>query len=231
MFRHLAFYGVVIVLAMISGCAAPELSQELGVNPEEICPSGVDDNASPPAGEKGGEGPATTAEIDAQKQDSAAKGGGDLCAKPQPGKSVQGKDTKKNQGPPGICQPQSLVYARCRSGIMTCRLGDTSPVQWFACAKKQGNIQAEPTNGSVMVLDINSRRKMNTGHPLYVESVQRNTNGTWMLKVSHTNYDRQCHLDQDAGVLYDPVKMTVSFQSGAWSHWARELKVLGFILR
>jgi hypothetical protein len=131
----------------------------------------------------------------------------------------------------GRCQPQSLIYARCRTGITTCRLGDTSPVQWFACAKNKGYTSSMPVAGSVMVLDVNTRRGMPTGHPAYVEAVKDNKNGTWTLRISHTNYDRKCHLDQDATVLFDPKRMTASFATGPWCTWAKDLKALGFILR
>lgn len=131
----------------------------------------------------------------------------------------------------GRCQPQSLIYARCRTGIDTCKLGDTSPVQWFACARKNGATSALPLIGSVMVLDVNARRGMPTGHPAYVEAVEKNGNGTWRLRISHTNYDRKCHLDQDATVLFDPERMTASFETGPWATWAKNLKALGFILR
>ena len=131
----------------------------------------------------------------------------------------------------GRCQPQSLIYARCRTGFMTCRLGDTSPVQWFACAKKNNSTSFSPVAGSVMVLDVNTRRGMPTGHPAYVEEVKKNKDGTWTLRISHTNYDRKCHLDLDAQVLFDPKHMTASFASGPWGPWAKDLKVLGFILR
>jgi len=131
----------------------------------------------------------------------------------------------------GRCQPQSLIYARCRTGIMTCRLGDTSPVQWFACAKNKGYTSSLPVTGSVIVLDVNTRRGMPTGHPAYVEAVKKNQDGTWTLRISHTNYDRKCHLDQDATVLFDPKRMTAAFATGPWSTWAKDLKALGFILR
>lgn len=131
----------------------------------------------------------------------------------------------------GRCQPQSLIYARCRTGIATCKLGDTSPVQWFACAKKNNATTSIPVAGSVIVLDVNSRRGMPTGHPAYVEEVRKNGDGTWNLRISHTNYDRKCHLDQDATVMYDPKRMTVAFMSGPWATWAKDLKALGFILR
>lgn len=131
----------------------------------------------------------------------------------------------------GMCQPQSLIYARCRTGIKTCTLGNTSPVQWFACAKRNGATTSTPTAGSVLVLDSNASRRMHTGHPVYVEEVKDNKNGTWTLRISHTNYDRKCHLDLDATVLYDPKHMTASFQSGPWAPWGKHLKALGFILR
>ncbi len=131
----------------------------------------------------------------------------------------------------GRCQPQSLIYARCRTGIMTCRLGDTSPVQWFACARKNNSTSSTPVVGSVIVLDVNTRRGMPTGHPAYVEAVKKNQDGTWTLRISHTNFDRKCHLDQDATVLFNPKRMTASFVTGPWGPWAKDLKALGFILR
>ena len=131
----------------------------------------------------------------------------------------------------GRCQPQSLIYARCRTGIATCKLGDTSPVQWFACAKKNNATSSLPMAGSVMILDVNGGRGMPTGHPAYVEEARQNGDGTWTLRISHTNYDRKCHLDQDATVIFDPKRMTASFMSGPWADWAKNLKTLGFILR
>lgn len=131
----------------------------------------------------------------------------------------------------GLCQPQSLIYARCRTGIDTCRLGDTSPVQWFACARKNGATTATPVAGSVIVIDTHKERRIYTGHPAYVEEAHRNADGTWKLRISHTNYDRRCHLDLDANVLFDPRTMTATFQSGPWAPWAHRLRVLGFIVR
>ncbi len=131
----------------------------------------------------------------------------------------------------GLCQPQSLIYARCRTGIKTCQMGDTSPVQWFACARKNGATSATPVAGSVIVIDTHKERRIYTGHPAYVEEVHRNADGTWTLRISHTNYDRKCHLDQDAQVLFDPRTMTATFQSGPWAPWAHRLRVLGFIVR
>ena len=36
------------------------------------------------------------------------------------------------------CEPQSLPFARCRSGISSCGLGwNNGPLTWFACEKQQ----------------------------------------------------------------------------------------------
>lgn len=154
-----------------------------------------------------------------------------LCFVWRPVPPPSGKKGKKPQASRGCCQPQSLIYARCRSNILSCRLGDTSPLQWYSCARKLGNTSNHPVGGAIMVLDANPRRKMFTGHPLYVEEVRKNGETSWQLRISHTNYDRQCRLDLDSSVSFDPQRMTASFHSGPWATWAHDLKVLGFILR
>lgn len=162
----------------------------------------------------------------------------DSCYKLRPGrkvaytKIVKGKNGKKKKVAgtrTSRCQPQSLIYARCRTGIDTCRLGDTSPVQWFACARKNGSTSSVPKAGSILILAGNSGRRMPTGHPAYVEEACVNKDGTWTLRLSHTNYDRRCHLDLDAQVVYCPKNRTARFVTGPWSSWANQLKVLGFI--
>lgn len=153
------------------------------------------------------------------------------CFKLQPGKVSKIKKGKKTKTVTGRCQPQSLIYARCRTGISTCRLGDTSPVQWFACARTNKATTSTPKPGSVMVLDANKGRDMPTGHPAYVEDASRNADGTWTMRISHTNYDRKCHLDKDAKVIFYPKTMEASFMTGPWGSWAKKLKVCGFILR
>lgn len=150
------------------------------------------------------------------------------CFKLQPGaksKNAKGKTVT------GRCQPQCIPYARCRSGFMTCRLGDTSPVQWFECARKSKATSAVPKAGSLMVIGVDKRHNMSTGHLGYVEEACPNADGTWTLRFSHTNYDRKCHLDLDAKVLFNPKTMRAAFLSGPWKTWARDLKILGFILR
>ena len=150
------------------------------------------------------------------------------CFELKPGKKSKNKNGKTVTG---RCQPQCVPYARCRSGIMTCRLGDTGPVEWFECARKSKATTSIPKAGSIMVIDVNNRRKMPTGHLGYVEEVCPNPDGTWTLRFSHTNYDRKCHLDLDAKVLFNPKTMTATFVTGAWKAWAKDLKIRGFILR
>lgn len=232
--RHLA--GTLLALLLIgAGCARVPQPQssvssvdenpQMCVEPEESVPPAVVDDLQP-----------QQAEIFPDRREpepQKASGNRDLCYTLQPGavKTKAAKTKKKSSRSVGCCQPQSLVYARCRSGLDTCRLGDTSPVQWFACAGRKGNTTSVPRDGAIMVLDGNDRRRMPTGHPVYVEEAIPNGNGSWLLRISHTNYDRQCHLDLDAAVHYDPVRQIASFQSGAWGKWARDLKVLGFIVR
>ncbi len=150
------------------------------------------------------------------------------CFKLQPGKTTK---NSKGKTVTGRCQPQCVPYVRCRSGIMTCRLGDTGPVEWFECARKNKATTSIPKAGSIMVIDVNVRRKMPTGHLGYVEEGRPNADGTWTLRFSHTNFDRKCHLDLDAKVLFNPKTMTASFLSGPWKTWAKDLKISGFILR
>ncbi len=217
----------------LSGCAAPvhpPVMEEVAVSTEsaqclEELPADGDDTVEEAAQAPPEEEPRPRSAGGARKRDHAGCFLWQPVAKQPP---AQGKKAALERG---RCQPQSLVYARCRSGIDSCRLGDTSPAQWFSCARKAGNTASLPVSGAIMVLDVNARRKMYTGHPLYVEEVGRNGDGTWRLRISHTNYDRQCRLDQGSTVVFDPGGMTATFASGPWAGWARDLKVLGFILR
>ena len=100
--------------------------------------------------------------------DEAARG---QCYKLVPAGTSTKKNAKGKSIVLGRCQPQSLIYTRCRTGITTCRLGDTSPVQWFSCEHKGGRTVSLPEAGSVLILDVNKRRGMPTGHTAYVEEV------------------------------------------------------------
>ena len=224
-FRHLLIATVVAFLLFATGCvqSPPTSTQEQ----QPTCAEKDKSTSVPDTGLEPEQNDLLSQGPDARKVRDSEHGRAQ-CYNLQPG-AVTLK--KKGHRTAGRCQPQSLIYARCRTGLTSCRLGDTSPVQWFSCARRSGNTTPHPTAGSVMVLDVNVKRGMSTGHPVYVEHVKANGDGTWVLRISHTNYDRKCHLDLDATVLYNPAHMTASFRSGPWSTWASDLKVLGFILR
>lgn len=132
----------------------------------------------------------------------------------------------------GRCEPQSLPYARCRSGIRSCNNGyENGPLTWFACEKKAGKTSSEAKAGTVLILAANSRRKMSTGHVMYVEGVSPLSPTTCRLSLSHTNYDRKCSKETKIEAIYDRKAMTIDIHSGAWKAWGQNLKVAGFILR
>ena len=64
----------------------------------------------------------------------------------------------------GRCQPQCLIYARCRSGFMSCRLGNTTSLSWWPCARAQGLTSQVPLPGSVMLLGKQHNVRMRVGH-------------------------------------------------------------------
>ncbi|MFH0782227.1 MAG: hypothetical protein V2B20_09795 [Pseudomonadota bacterium] len=232
MSRYLSRFMGLILLMVVAGCSwlqSPEPPIVTGQEEEKPVCIEPEESATTQAEEEAIEQQSLTQDGADTLETWGAGGDRALCYRLQSPVPAPKKKKKKISGAVGCCQPQSLIYARCRTGIATCKLGDTSPVQWFTCAKKMGNTSSVPVGGSIMVLDVNKRRKIYTGHPVYVEHARKNSNGTWQLRISHTNYDRQCHLDQDANVIYDPGKMTVSFQTGPWSCWGRDLKILGFI--
>jgi hypothetical protein len=129
----------------------------------------------------------------------------------------------------GRCQPQCLIYARCRSGFMSCRLGNTNPLSWWPCANAQGLTSQLPVPGGVMLLEKQDDSRMGVGHAVYVEEVCALKNGQFLLRVSHANYNRRCGLDLNVKVLYDPQTRTANFLSGAWATWAKSLKAFGFV--
>lgn len=129
------------------------------------------------------------------------------------------------------CEPQSLPFARCRSGIDSCRLGhENGPLTWFACEQQRGNTSVEPQRGSILILAANGRRKMATGHVAYVEEVVAQSTTVYRLIFTHTNYDRRCSLESHIEATYDSVARTLDIHTGAWQAWGKRLPVAGFIL-
>ena len=128
------------------------------------------------------------------------------------------------------CEPQSLPFARCRSGIDSCRAGhENGPLTWFACEKQRGNTSLIPRPGSILILAANNRRKMPTGHVAYVEKVIAQSGTVYRLTFTHTNYDRRCSLESNIKATYDSAAQTLDIHDGNWS-WGKGLPVAGFIL-
>lgn len=178
---------------------------------EPEAPRGVQEQTltepDPPAKKK-------TPKKEAAKADKA----GAVCYKLSP-------KTRKSR-----CEPQCIPYARCRSGIMSCRLGrENNSLTWFACEKKNGNTANTPIPGAIMILKANAARLMPTGHALYVETVAAKGRDTYLLTLSHANYDRACGLEVNAQALFNCKSMRVDFLSGEWKDWAKNLAVHGFI--
>ncbi len=146
------------------------------------------------------------------------------CFQLRPG----GKGNRKAKG--RRCEPQSLPFARCRSGIDSCRIGhENGPLTWFACEKQRGNTSLIPRPGSILILGANGRRKMPTGHVAYVEEVVPQSGTSYRLTFTHTNYDRKCSLESNIKATYDSVARTLDIHDGNWS-WGKGLPVAGFIL-
>lgn len=232
-----AFLALFVLLQMLAACSKPipQPAPTPVPRPAQTVAAQPDRPVEQPAMVKqdGLAAPATTPATDGQEECRECQSVDPVndraeCFKLQPGKTSK---NSKGKTVTGRCQPQCVPYARCRSGIMTCRLGDTSPVEWFECARKNKATTSIPKAGSIMVIGANTRRKMPTGHLGYVEEACPNADGTWTLRFSHTNYDRKCHLDLDAEVLFNPKTMTATFLTGAWKAWAKDLKISGFILR
>lgn len=130
----------------------------------------------------------------------------------------------------GRCEPQSLTYARQRSGIMRSRTGpENGPLTWFASEKRLGMTSDHPVAGSVLILGADRGHGMATGHVAYVEQASPSGPSRYRLLFSHTNYDRRCSLETNIEAVYNSSAKTLDIFSGAWQPWGRGLKVAGFI--
>lgn len=127
----------------------------------------------------------------------------------------------------GLCQPQCLLYARCRTGFQTCMLGNTTSISWATCARQNGTLSSSPVAGSALLLD--RRRNIRSGHVIYVEETCRLKSGNWLLRISHANYDGTCRLDLDSKALFFPKTGCLTVLTGPWKRWAADLRVLGFV--
>jgi len=138
------------------------------------------------------------------------------------------KRTKRSAG--GRCEPQSLTYARQRSGIMRSRNGrENGPLTWFSSEKQLGMTTDQPQPGSVLILGSDKGHGMSTGHVAYVEEAYAESPSRYKIVFSHTNYDRRCSMETNIEALYDSSAKTLDIYSGAWQPWGRGLRVAGFI--
>ncbi|GFK93167.1 hypothetical protein NNJEOMEG_00998 [Fundidesulfovibrio magnetotacticus] len=132
----------------------------------------------------------------------------------------------------GRCEPQSLPYARCRTGDMSCRgNAELSPIGWYRCADLHGQTRQIPSAGAVFILDDNIRHRMATGHVFVVEKFRELGHGRFELTLSHTNHDRRCSIETNVLAEYDQHAKNLSMSTGAWSRWGKRLKTLGFIVK
>ena len=141
------------------------------------------------------------------------------------GPTKRGKQTSRMR-----CEPQSLTYARQRSGITRSRNGrENGPLTWFDSEKKLGKTTNQPDPGSVLILGANKGHGMPTGHVAYVEKVYPEGPSSYKIIFSHTNYDRKCSLETNIEAIYNSSDMTLDIFSGAWKPWGSGLRVAGFI--
>lgn len=163
------------------------------------------------------------------KKSKAAREDTAQSAAPAPCYALRAGGSAKS-GKRGRCEPQSLTYARCRTGVQSCRIGyENGPLTWYRCESQRGNTSAAPANGSVLILGKN-RHGMPTGHIMVVEKAEQTGPGRWRLVLSHTNYDRRCHLETNIETTYDQAAKTLDVHTGAWKAWGKGLPVSGFIL-
>ena len=233
--------GFLLLLLLLAGCAQNQPLPEMKAGQEPVQGTECEDAA--------GEPPRPPHNLQ-QKEDSRA-----TCSLPVPvvanpagkhrstqecyhplltaaKKTSPSKKKKKKIKQWGRCEPQSLPFARCRSGISSCGLGwNNGPLTWFACEKQYNNTSLVPSAGSILILGANKRNHMPTGHVAYVERVTAEKGANYRIIFSHTNYDRRCSLETNIEAEYNSSTRTLNILTGAWKDWGKGLPVAGFILR
>ena len=224
--------GVILFSLLFSGCAQDKQQVEItqvSRKPVQGAECRNEQTGKPKGSRvkpKKEEPPDTSSAADSPPADSAQKGrSAQECYDLQPAGSQQ----KKIKG--RRCEPQSLPFARCRSGINSCCLGwNNGPLTWFACEKKRGNTSLIPSAGSVLILAAN-KHNMPTGHVAYIEDVIAEDPPNYRIIFSHTNYDRKCSLETRIEAGYNSSTKTLDILNGAWKDWGKQLPVAGFILK
>jgi hypothetical protein len=239
-----SFFKICFLLALlfISGCARDEQLSGIEVSDEAETDSGCGNLAVEQVGPQKGRrllaSPDSDEPLDTSLQPEPATK--NLTEQPLPAKGRTTKEcyqrnasvAKQTKKKIRRCEPQSLPFARCRSGILNscCLGGENGPLTWFACEKKEGDTSLIPQAGSILILAAN-KHNMPTGHVAFVEKVVQADPPTYRLIFSHTNYDRQCSLETDIEATYNSDTKTLDIFTGAWKDWGKGLPVAGFILR
>lgn len=229
---HGIFLPLFLFLLFLSGCARYEQQATLPISQEPARGTECGDLATNKPGQHAPSHPVkedpldTSALPDPVVEAPPAKGRSTQECYQPPAKGPQGKKIKSQR-----CEPQSLPFARCRSGISSCCLGwNNGPLTWFACEKKHNNTSVVPAANSVLILAANNHN-MPTGHVAYVEEVIATEAPNYRIVFSHTNYDRRCSLETNIEALYNSSTKTLDVLTGAWKDWGKKLPVSGFILR
>ncbi len=222
--------GFLLFVLLLAGCAAPNAKQpETRICREPVQGAEYEDTASDrpkpscvqPEKESRDTMPVPVAASPAGK-----------CRSTQECYHLQRAASQKKKKKGGRCEPQSLPFARCRSGISSCGLGwNNGPLTWFACEKQHNNTSLIPSAGSILILGANKRNHMPTGHVAYVEKVIAEKGPKYRLIFSHTNYDRKCSLETNIEAEYNSSTKTLDILTGAWKEWGKRLPVAGFILK
>jgi hypothetical protein len=222
--------GLLLPLLLLAGCARDDEQAEIQINKEPV--QGAEFEDMPP------DRPET---IHLEKEEpldtslppvSGTASPAGKCRSTQECYHLQPTVSHKKKMKGGRCEPQSLPFARCRSGINSCCLGwNNGPLTWFACEHQHGNTSLIPRRNSVLILAANKRNKMPTGHVAYVEEVITEKTPHYRIIFSHTNYDRRCSLETNIEADYNSSTKTLNILTGAWKGWGKGLPVSGFILR
>lgn len=224
--------GLLLLLLLLAGCAAPNEQQpETQISQKPVQGAECEDassNRPKPSEVQSEEEPLDTSSLPIPVVATPAG----KCRSTQECYHLQPTVSQGKKKKGGRCEPQSLPFARCRSGINSCCLGwNNGPLTWFACEQQHNNTSLIPRGNSVLILAANKRNKMPTGHVAYVEEVIAEKAPNYKLIFSHTNYDRRCSLETGIEAEYNSSTKTLNILTGAWKGWGKGLPVSGFILR
>jgi hypothetical protein len=126
------------------------------------------------------------------------------------------------------CSPQCVTYARQLSGINHCYVGTNgTALDWYDCESGKGHSSSagnSPKAGRVVILKIGS-----TGHAIYINSVGDGDNGKYSIKISQSNANGRCGIENKIKATYDKKKKTLKYKGGVLE--GKTYSVKGFITK